>query len=224
MEFLKESYKNRLRELSGIKKSLTESVAGKHLVVVDIQPEYESGFGDMHLQLIEFIETNWNDLSRVTFLYNGEDTLGMISHSEYFNWWWENNFNEEMLEQCDFYDKGYAFFRSCMDSGIDHDDITSLVREMIANDIHDSSDLDEDFWNGWIEKYGAEDVRDLIEVSGEAINIPDLMDELRGYGNIVLCGGGRDECLAEVEIALNALNKPYSKLEDFIYQENKKTF
>lgn len=57
MEFLKESYKNRLRELAGMK-ILKESMSGKHLVVVDIQPEYQSGFGNMHIELAQFIEAN----------------------------------------------------------------------------------------------------------------------------------------------------------------------
>ena len=46
------------------------------LVVVDIQPEYESNtpfdIGDM-------LRTAAEDYSRVLFLFNGEDTLGMVS-------------------------------------------------------------------------------------------------------------------------------------------------
>jgi hypothetical protein len=223
MEYLNESYKNRLKELAGLKNTLNESMSGKHLVVVDIQPEYQSGFGSMHVDLAQFIEANWNDFSNVTFLYNGAETIGMISEQDY-QWWWmeEAKLNEEIINQSGWYDKGYAFFRYCMDSGMDDESTTNLVRYMISQDVNDSRDLDEEFWDGFIQTYGNEDIRELIEFSDDAINIPDLMEELQGYGNIVICGGGVNECLKEVEIALDALDKPYSKLDQFVYQEQKK--
>ena len=49
------------------------------------------------------------------------------------------------------------------------------------------------------------------------INIPDLMDFLKRYSNIVLTGGGINECLKEVEIALNSLDKPYKVLTQYTY-------
>jgi hypothetical protein len=35
--------------------------------------------------------------------------------------------------------------------------------------------------------------------------------------NIVIMGGGMNECLKEIEIALMSLDKPYEKLDKFIY-------
>ena len=50
------------------------------------------------------------------------------------------------------------------------------------------------------------------------INVPDLMDFLRNYGGkIILTGGGINECLKEVEIALMALDRPYNVLTRFTY-------
>jgi arabinogalactan endo-1,4-beta-galactosidase len=43
------------------------------------------------------------------------------------------------------------------------------------------------------------------------------MDELVKYNNIIMCGGGINECLKEVEIALNALGKPFKVLTQFTY-------
>jgi hypothetical protein len=105
---------------------------------------------------------------------------------------------------------------------MDDESTTNLVRYMISQDVNDSRDLDEEFWDGFIQTYGNEDIRELVEFSDDAIKIPDLMEELQGYGNIVICGGGVNECLKEVEIALDALGKPYSKLDQFVYQEQKK--
>jgi hypothetical protein len=43
------------------------------------------------------------------------------------------------------------------------------------------------------------------------------MDELRGYRGVVLCGGGINECLKEVEIALDALGTQYTTLTKYTY-------
>jgi hypothetical protein len=217
MSFLTESYKKRLLELSGLNQLLNESVSGKHLVVVDVQPEYQSAFGDMASDLADFINENYHQLSNLTFLYNGADTLGMIDESSYKSWWYEQGLDEDVLISANFYDKGYAFFRYCMDEGIDEEQIVNLVKHMIENNINDSRELTKDFWDEFIQKYGNEDIRELIEFSDDCISIPDLMDELSSYYNIVLCGGGINECLKEVEIALDALNKTYTTFDRFTY-------
>jgi hypothetical protein len=202
---------NRINELSG-----SNGVSGKHLCVVDIQPEYQSHIrflGDF----INFLNENYETLGNLTFFYNGHDTLGMISESDYQMWWLENGLDEHIIDQATFYDKGYAFFRYCIDEGIDDDQIVNLIKYMIEKDVTDSRDLDEDFWNEFVERFGNEDIRGLLEFAGDAIHIPDLMDELRGYRGVVLCGGGINECLKEVEIALDALGTPYSVLTKYTY-------
>jgi hypothetical protein len=201
----------RVFELSG-----DNFVAGKHLVVVDIQPEYQDGVPWLY-DFVEFLNENYHELNNLTFLYNGADTLGMIDLQSYQYWWVENGLDEEIAFDSNYYDKGYAFFRYCMDSGIDEDSVSNLVRYMISNDVNNSRELDEEFWNGFVDQYGSEDVRDLLEISDDCLWIPDLMEELVSYNNIVLCGGGIDECLKEVEIALNALDKPFQVLSQFTY-------
>jgi len=52
---------------------------------------------------------------------------------------------------------------------------------------------------------------------GFKFHIPDLMEESQPYNNIILTAGGINECLKEVEIALTALNKPYSTYSEFTY-------
>ena len=195
---------------------LHENAVGKTLVVVDVQPEYQSAFGNMHYELFEYINENYNDISDILFLYNGE-SLGMIEEYEFKHWLLENGLDEKIAYHVDMYDKGYAFFRYCIDSDIEDENIVNLVKHMVDNDIHDSRELDEDFWNEFIEKYGDEDIRELLEFSDDAINIPDLMEELKPLNNIVLVGGGINQCLKEVEIALDVLDKKYYTWSKFTY-------
>lgn len=201
----------RIQEMSD-----TNPVNGKNLIVVDIQPEYEKNIHFLG-SFIDFLNTNYENLSSITFLYNGYDTLGMINEYDYKMWWVKNGLDENIIDESEFYDKGYAFFRYCIDSSIEDETTTNLVRMMVEKNINDSRELDEEFWNEFVERYGNEDVRKLLEFADDCINIPDLMDFLSTYNNIVMVGGGINECLKEVEIALNSMDKPYTTIPKFLY-------
>lgn len=201
----------RIHEISNV-----NPVDGKHLVVVDIQPEYEPYIGFIP-SFIKFLNENYSSLANLTFLYNGNDTLGMIEEYDYKTWWLDKGLDEHIVDGARFYDKGYAFFRYCMDSDVDEEDTTELVRYMIEKGVNDSRDLDEEFWNEFVERFGKEHLRELMEFSGDCINIPDLISELEDYRSVVLCGGGIKECLKEVEIALNAIGTPFSVLTKYTY-------
>jgi hypothetical protein len=106
-----------------------------------------------------------------------------------------------------------------MDNSIDEDNIVDLIKFMIRYNITDSREIDEEMWDTYMKetKHNQQDVRDLLENADDMINIPDLMDFLKGYQNIVLTGGGINECLKEVEIALLSLDKKYNAMKNFIY-------
>ena len=196
---------------------LKENAVGKHLVVVDIQPEYSSWMGGIQIELFEYINSHIHELSNLTFLYNGEDTMGMVSEYEYRDWLIENGLDEDIAYEVTLYDKGYAFFRNCMDRGGDDEELVNLVKFMRDNDINDSRELDKKFWKAFVKQYGSKNIRELMEDSEDCINIPDLMDFLDNYNNIVLVGGGVNECLKEVELALDALDKRYDTWNKFTY-------
>ena len=198
---------------------ITESkIQGKTIINVDIQPEYKSYISFNLGEWVNFINTN-AALNDIVFLYNGADTLGMIDEYSFKEWLIDLGIDEDVVYNATFYDKGYAFFRYCMDNSIDEDNIVDLVKYMIRHDINDSRDIDEDMWNNYMEEtdHDQQDVRDLLENAGDMINIPDLMDFLKRYSNIVLTGGGINECLKEVEIALLSLDKNYNTLSEFVY-------
>jgi hypothetical protein len=194
-------------------------VNGKTLINVDIQPEYEPHIKTFDLRAWAKFINKSAKTNRIIFLYNGADTLGMISEEDYKNWLDQWGVKWDVINQATFYDKGYAFFRYCMDSGIDQQNIVDLVQYMIKNNINDSRDIDTDMWNNYMQTTGhdQQDVRDLLEPAGDMINIPDLIDFLQPYSNIALTGGGINECLKEVEIALLAMDKPFSILQEYTY-------
>ncbi len=144
----------------------------------------------------------------------------MITEYDYVEWLYNIGMEKNTIDNLIFYDKGYAFFRYCIDNQIEEDIIVSLVRYMIKNDITDSRDINKPLWEKYIKEntnLNTNEIRELLDMAGDMIYIPDLVDELKKYNNIVLMGGGKDECLKEVEIALKAINKPYQKENRFIY-------
>lgn len=201
------------------KRMLTEStVNGKTIINVDIQPEYSKAINFNINQWVDFINKSSSN-NRIVFLYNGADTLGMISESDFQMWLLELGIDEDVIEKAIFYDKGYAFFRYCMDSGIDETNVADLIKFMIRHDINDSREIDENMWNSFMEEtnHSLSDVRDLLENADDMISIPDLMEFISRFNNIVLTGGGINECLKEVEIALLALDKPFNILKEYTY-------
>jgi len=213
--FIRETQRHRMLETAGI-----NAVQGTNLISVDIQPEYQDYFDFKLWEYIQFLNENIEVMNSLTFLYNGADTLGMVSETEFKTWLVENGFEEENLNYSRFYDKGYAFFRYCMDEGIDDENIVALVQFMINNNVNDSRDMNEEKWNAFVAETDIDrtELRDLMETSDDMINIPDLMDFLNNYsGRITVCGGGINECLKEVEIALMVLQKPYNVLTQYTY-------
>lgn len=191
---------------------------GKTIINVDIQPEYQNYITFNLDNWVDFINNN-SEINKIIFLYNGADTLGMIDEYSYKEWLLELGVDEDVLYNATFYDKGYAFFRYCMDNSIDEDNIADLVKYMVKHNITDSRDIDEEMWNNYMieTNHTQQDVRDLLENAGDMISIPDLMDFLDNYSNIILTGGGINVCLKEVEIALLSLDRDYYTLSEFVY-------
>ena len=195
-------------------------VTNKTIINVDIQQEYKKSFSSKFIyNWIEFLNESDGE-NMIVFLYNGKDTVGTMSKVEYVDWLMEYGLNEDILYNAVFYDKGYAFFRYCMDEGVDEDSIVEFVKYMYNHNINDSREIDEDMWNDFMEETGSDksEVRDLMEFADDCVTIPDLMDELKKYKNIVLTGGGLNECLKEVEIALKALGKSYEILSEYTFE------
>lgn len=215
--YINENKNNKKRKNRLIKES--QLFSSKTIICVDIQPEYEDYIQFGLKEWGEFVNESSKNNS-IIFLYNGFDTLGMIEENDYKSWLVQDcGIDEDVIYNSDFYDKGYAFFRYCMDNSIDEENISDLVKYMYNNGINDSRYINSDMWDDYMDKsnHSSEDLRELLEISDDIIRIPDLMDFVKYYNSIILLGGGVTECLKEVEIALNALDKDYEIYDNFTY-------
>lgn len=194
--------------------------SGKTLINIDIQPSYMNDYKFLEdwVKMINQCDSS----ERIIFMYNG-DEYG-YSENDYRYWLWEIGVDEDTLESAMFYSKYYGFFRNPMDFGIEDYEIINLVKYMIEKGANDSRNLGKDFWDGFIEKYGNKDIREYLEIAEDCVYIPDVMDFLRNYNNIVICGGGKFQCLKEIEIVLEILGKTYETYDEFIYENLSKNF
>ncbi len=190
------------------------------LVVVDVQPEYESNttfdVGDMLRSAAE-------DYTSILFLFNGEDTLGMISEDDLKNYYFEkldydDEAFDELLSKSEFFDKGYGFFRDVMDSDVcfDRNQIVKIVKYMLDNDFQDLRELSEED----VEAIG---VNELLfdDLEDYGFNVPELSEVLPAWSGSDLVGGARYECMAEVEILGSAQGLTFNHVDDFIYEGKK---
>lgn len=180
---------------------------GEELVSVDIQPEYADHIPFSISEFAEYVEDS--EFSKVHFLYNGEFTLDMIEENEYKMWLMRNGFSQEVIRNAYFFDKGYGYFRDCMapDSKV-RGYVVRFIRYMWKNKLRDSRDISDEVW----ENIDIPEVKEFLEGTVRQMYIPQLMDYLvREVGsNPILVGGHVIECLKEVRIAVEAINKSYT--------------
>lgn len=165
--------------MKSLKTFLSETNTNRDLIVVDIQPIYSRGFTQHFLKTFaDYI--NDGEFNSIFYLYNGPD-LGGEEWWQLADWLMDHGVEEEKIESMESYDKGYAFFRSYMDMGMDENDLIAMIKYMFENKIYDSRDLPDEVW----EDLGL----DRDDWEPDMINIPDVFFKLQHYNNPLLCGG-----------------------------------
>ena len=114
-------------------------------------------------------------------------------------------------------DKGYGYFRSWMDSGIDPAVIIAAVRELYLQKKSDSRDLTFPPFNQ------RTTLQSLIMGAMEELGDDPLIvnwtsvAQLKRFSGAYIVGGGRNECLREVELLMNAFNIRYKRIDSLVY-------
>jgi len=185
---------------------IINEAVGKNVIIVDVQETYKKY---IHFDMYAFCKFI-NGSKNILCLYNGRELGFGDQNEEVINLYIEHGLNEDKLDDFEFVDKGYAFFRGWMDYGIDDDDIIKTLQYMNKKHIWDSRDLEEEDF----EKLGLDDVpRD------DPLYFPGTIDEkmLRHYAGSLLVGGGENECLKEIELLMKALKIRFTPFRKFIY-------
>ena len=202
---------------------LAEASRNIPIIVVDVQPAYERWIKPkFHPSDLAYI---LNQHSAPILMFVNADEQGMTedTQSSVAEWWFDHGLEPSLWNSGHFtyYDKGYGFFRDWMDEGVSPRAIIQALRFMYQAGETDSreffyyqGDYDPEVGEAFKAAVGPE-WDDWMEDAGLFTNWVgvDLLHRHRGY----ICGGGRNECLREVTLLMNAFNLKYKLMERFVY-------
>lgn len=191
--------------------------ANRKVILVDFQPAYDNGVSADYQNALS---TAMEDLSRIKphdilAFYNGPE-LGFDDTDEsVLEHFIEYGLDEEVGYNITFRDKVYAFFRSWMDDGIDTNTIIKIIRHLVMTGRNDSREIEED---EMIELIGEDEYENVSHMIDDPITIPDIaINELKSYTGALMGGGGRDECMREIQILMSAFNIKYKMVDGWTY-------
>jgi hypothetical protein len=186
----------------------------KSVVCVDIQEEYLRGI-EREFDLRKWV--NWiNGVDEIVyFVWNGPE-VGGPNEFEYREWLEGIGVELGVIGDAEFIEKEYGFFRICIDYGME-EDVLHILRYMIGKGLHTTQDMVEEDWDE-LEEGGSIRSREYFE-RGEVFYVPEeLIRDLKLVEeSILLCGGGRSECLREVELVLDYLGKEWDRSDEWTY-------
>lgn len=203
-----------------VESKLTEARHGS-VILVDFQPAYSPdyqgadndgfGYNEAIESAIEYINAK---SPSVTCFFNGEEVGIEDTAQEVAQHYAEMGTDEHLIHDFNFKEKTYAFLRNWMENGfaIDNGVIIKVIRYMVMNHITDSREIDQEVF---MELVGDEFQEGMMD---DNIYIPDVsIAELKSLSGSLLGGGGRHECLEEMQLFMNAFNIKYKLVDRWIY-------
>ena len=198
---------------------LNERTSSKPCIVVDVQPEY-TGVNDGNElpwidELMEFLNGQSGPI--LMFVNAEQDGFSGDTANDIKLYWEDSGFDPGNWNRVQIVDKGYGYFRAWMDEGVPEASIIKTIRLMYQNKVTDSRQL-----------FGGEYEDDYV-INMEALGIPENMlsdplsvewtsvSQLKKFNGAYIMGGGKNECLREVELLMNAFNIKYREVREFIY-------
>jgi hypothetical protein len=193
---------------------LTEA-ANTNILVVDVQPAYDAWSG----AVVEGVANLLNRArSGIYVLYNAEGQTN-DDYVDVINYMMEAGLTEEAADRINYFSKEYGFFRPWMDQGVPDRIIIKTVRAMVQQRVNDSRMLN---INAVLTPAEQQEFQRHFRYSSwddEGIYMPDFMpiSILKKISPFYMCGGGRNECLREIELLCNAFNIKYTRVDSLIY-------
>ena len=202
-------------------------------IVVDVQPEY-SGIkdGDENPVFEEIIRFVNRQTGPVLMFVNAEDQGLTGDTVQDVKAYWEDTIRGEDYDPEDDHespinwnrfqivDKGYGYLRSWMDQGISDKSIIKTIRLMYAQKVNDSRML----FGGEHDKNYERQMRELLGADFQEFVLSDgiytewtSISQLKQFSGSYIMGGGRNECLREVELIMNAFNIKYKRIDHLVY-------
>ena len=208
------------------KEFITES-SNTNLLIIDVQPEYSSHSNNILPGVQQMISKANGKIVVVYNDFGGGDTPEQVLHylaghdEEYDGYVYDDETDdyieaeqsplEQKLHNAQFIQKEFGFLRGWMDNGVDDRIIIEVIRAMYQHKVYDSRDIQPE----WV----SEDAQEVLENDSDSIFVQDwvpihLLHSLQPF---YMMGGGRNECLREIELICHAFNIKFKRIDSLVY-------
>ena len=184
-------------------KYINEGKKGKSLIICDVQPHDVGSYirWDMS-KFAKFV----NSYDSVLVLYNGAD-MGWETENDMYDYYDSIGID---VNKCEFVEKYYAYFREWIDAGMDYDDMMVLLTYMLKKRIWDSDDEH-------IRQIAYDELGISLDDYGYSYIPIDIAKTVKGWSGSDLCGGGKHECLYELEMLMDLYKIKYKTQNKWVY-------
>ncbi len=204
-------------------------------IVVDVQPEYTGLMDGNKLSWIDDLMQFLNKQRGPILMFVNAEDQRMTSDSvaDVKLYWEDSGFDPSNWSRVEIVDKGYGYFRVWMDNGMSDAAIIKTIREMYKQKVTSSRDLfpDEDKETNSEQREENLYILTMLEfldlshgefdediILWEPLTVKwTSVAQLKRFSGAYIMGGARNECLAEVELLMNAFNIKYKRINEFIY-------
>jgi hypothetical protein len=169
----------------------------ENLLVVDVQPMYHQSCEHMVDRLVTMLNL---ETPYTTWYYVSEETgIGDDTEADVCEYLLNYGLSEEAFERITFVPKDYGFLRGWMDTGVDDETIVDTLKLMRQLGLSDSRDL---VGHATLENPEHEHIASVITADySEVLIEPNFnVQPLLTQSCWDVAGGGRYECLKELEL------------------------
>jgi len=183
-----------------------------NLVIVDMQPCYAPICDPYMARAVRALKKAKDAVMFWVGFGLSEDTFKSVA------WYWlEHGASRKDLEKVSFIEKDYGFLREWMDDGVDHTATLNVLKYMLKHGITITEDIPKE------ELYAL--CKQASPFQGWAVKVPEdsrmmlpQFDVSRLQGKEWdICGGAKHECLAEIELLLEAHEVKTNRLHDIVW-------
>lgn len=183
---------------------------GTSLLVVDVQPAYSQWCDAVVSGVVKRI----NNTRKPTIIMWVGQGVTNDTEEEVREYLVSHGARRSKLAQATFVEKDYGFFRGWMDNGVDSDMIVRVGRYMLQHRMYSSEDIDLEALLGSDEFEAFEATRPKYDF----LMAPSFDETTFRYFDVFeTCGGGSEECLAEIELYLQMRGKEFARLDNLVY-------
>lgn len=199
--------------------SFVRKARSNTLICVDIQVESEPYAKHINICGLSKLMSKY---SNVIYIMDENMSGGEPSMPESLLYTFESEDGEcSIPDNIDRVVKAYGgFFRSAIDMGVEEETI-QFCKDLLVLDDESVMDVHEGLLEMFAQEWGRSDYSEMFEEMKSLIDEP-IQGLSRSFfeslpDGVDICGGGENECLREVTMALDIFDKDYNILREFVY-------